>query len=162
MRAEHEERQRRAQTRRGAANLRGEGVLARMLRHARRRSRGTEEALDPGAEVRIRPASAEEAIVLRQLPVLRGEPASSSTVLVADVDGATAAAFSLDAGLLMSVYEPPARELNELLHLRARQLIRAEREPAPSSDQPSDAPRAGRFSRRSADNAPSQSLGDGS
>jgi hypothetical protein len=75
------------------------------------------------ALVRIRPASTEEAIVLRQLPTPGGAPPSTATVLVADVNGAAAAALSLDAGLIMSATDAPARELKELLLMRARQLL---------------------------------------
>jgi hypothetical protein len=136
-------------------------ALARVLRRARRRSRGA-AGLDPGAEVRIWPASTEETIALRQLPSPGGAPPSTATVLVADVNGATAAALSLEAGLIMSATDPPAPELKELLLLRARQLLRAGVADAPVPDQPDAPPSSGRrFGRRTRQPATSRGAGGG-
>jgi hypothetical protein len=143
----HEERIRLSLQQQRAVGVKRLGVIFRLLHRGRRRAPRRVPALAPGAEIRIRPASTEEAIALQELPAPAGAPASIATVLMAEVDGAPAAAWSLDTGLLVPVAQTPPPELQELLHLRAVQLRRIDApEDSPSSGQPPDAPR--RFTRR--------------
>jgi len=80
--------------------------------------------------------------VLGQLPTLRDTPVSPATLLMAEVDGSTAAALSLDAGLIMSSANPPLPEVYELLRLRALQLVQGDRRGGAADDTPP--PRPGR------------------
>jgi hypothetical protein len=98
--------------------------LVRALPWARPRDpRPAQSALGTNAEIRLRRASAEEAIALRHLPTPHAAHAFTATVLIAEVDGSLGAAFSLDAGLIVAARDQPVAELHELLRLRALQLL---------------------------------------
>jgi hypothetical protein len=98
-------------------------AFLRLLRSLRRRSTSSISTLDPRAEIRIRPASTEEATALRQLSTVHGASTATGALLMADVDGSAEAALSLEAGLIIAITNPPSPEVHELLRLRAQQLV---------------------------------------
>jgi hypothetical protein len=77
----------------------------------------------------IRPATADDAMALRQLAAASGASALSGRILVAEVDGIVAAAFARDQNrsLADEALAPPY--LTAMLRLRASGVAAAEREP---------------------------------
>jgi hypothetical protein len=104
-------------------------------------------ALDPGAELRIRVASTEEAIRLRRPRAALEAPAAAAALLRSSVHGCARAALSPRHGLVEPRTHPPALELLELLQLRALQLVAPRDPPEVLGPDREAAPRAGRRQR---------------
>ena len=78
----------------------------------------------------IRPATAEDAMALRQLAVLAGASALAGRILVAEVDGVVAAALSRDEKRTIADHALDPAHLTAMLRLRAHALAAVERQPS--------------------------------
>jgi hypothetical protein len=78
--------------------------------------------LDPGAEIRLRLATAGDGAALAELAQLSGREHSPGPWVVAEVDGRLRAAVPLAGGEPLADPFRPTAELRELLATRARQL----------------------------------------
>src|SRR3954453_1590676 len=78
----------------------------------------------------IRPATADDAIALRQLAAVSDARPLAGRILVAEVDGVVAAALSRDSNRPVANHALAPTYLTTMLRLRANGLAAVEREPS--------------------------------
>jgi hypothetical protein len=78
----------------------------------------------------IRPATAQDAMALRQLAAVSGAAPLSGRILVAEVGGVVAAALSRDEGRTIADHAVAPAHLATMLRLRAYGLAAVESEPS--------------------------------